>query len=125
MTPDDRDCIAVDTIEVSRAEFQGRNHMSENDLIPIDIKKIAITNVTCVIVVGDTEREFPIYIEPGIGAVIWAAGVTLLGFFLGRIEFIKANIDAVLVVIVLVSVVPMVIEAWLHRRRAAAEVTEP
>jgi len=44
--------------------------MSENDLIPIDIKKIAITNVTCVVVVGDEEREFPIYIEPGIGAVI-------------------------------------------------------
>lgn len=44
--------------------------MDENDLIPIDIKKIAITNVTCVIVVGDSDREFPIYIEPGIGAVI-------------------------------------------------------
>ncbi len=44
--------------------------MDENDLIPIDIKKIAITNVTCVIVVGDRDREFPIYIEPGIGAAI-------------------------------------------------------
>ena len=44
--------------------------MAENDLIQIDIKKIAITNITCVIVVGNKEREFPIYIEPGIGAVI-------------------------------------------------------
>jgi bifunctional DNase/RNase len=44
--------------------------MAENDLIPIDIKKIAITNITCVVVVGNAEREFPIYIEPGIGAVI-------------------------------------------------------
>lgn len=77
-------------------------------------------------VAGAAGMSFRTFITwTGIGAVIWAAGVTLLGFFLGRIEFIKANIDAVLVVIVLVSVVPMVIEAWLHRRRAAAEVTEP
>ncbi|CAL8968335.1 putative membrane protein [Propionicimonas sp. T2.31MG-18] len=77
-------------------------------------------------VAGAAGMSFRTFITwTGIGAVIWAAGVTLLGFFLGRIEFIKANIDAVLVAIVLVSVVPMVIEAWLHRRRAAAEVTEP
>ena len=44
--------------------------MHEDELIQVDIKKIAITNVTCVIVVGNGEREFPIYIEPGIGAVI-------------------------------------------------------
>jgi membrane-associated protein len=56
----------------------------------------------------------------GIGAVVWAAGVTLLGFFLGGIDFIKHNIDAVLVAIILVSVLPMVIEYLLSRRRAHA-----
>lgn len=60
----------------------------------------------------------------GIGAVVWAAGVTLLGFFLGRIDFIKHNIDAVLVAIIVVSVIPMVIEYLLSRRRAAASVDE-
>ncbi len=60
----------------------------------------------------------------GIGAVVWAVGVTLLGFFLGRIDFIKHNIDAVLVAIVLVSVVPMVVEYLLARRRAAAAADE-
>jgi membrane-associated protein len=53
-----------------------------------------------------------------VGGVLWAVGVTLLGFFLGQITFIKNNIDAVLVAIVLVSVVPMVVEALLARRRA-------
>lgn len=60
----------------------------------------------------------------GIGAVVWAVGVTLLGFFLGRIDFIKHNIDAVLVAIVLVSVVPMLVEYLLSRRRAAAAADE-
>jgi bifunctional DNase/RNase len=44
--------------------------MSDNDLIPIEIKKIAISNIACAIAVGNDEKEFPIYIEPGIGAAI-------------------------------------------------------
>lgn len=75
-------------------------------------------------VAGAAGMSFRTFITwTGIGAVLWAAGVTLLGFFLGRIEFIKSNIDAVLVVIVLVSVIPMVVEYFLARRRAV--VTKP
>jgi bifunctional DNase/RNase len=44
--------------------------MAENDLIPVDIRKIALTQSFCAVVVGNDEKEFPIYIEPGIGAVI-------------------------------------------------------
>lgn len=72
-------------------------------------------------VAGAAGMSFRTFITwTGIGAVIWAAGVTLLGFFLGGFDFIKHNIDAVLVAIVLVSVVPMVVEALLARRRNAA-----
>jgi membrane-associated protein len=70
-------------------------------------------------VAGAAGMSFRTFITwTGIGAVLWAAGVTLLGFFLGRIEFIKSNIDAVLIVIVLVSVIPMAVEYFLARRRA-------
>lgn len=70
-------------------------------------------------VAGAAGMSFRTFITwTGIGAVVWAIGVTLLGFFLGQIGFIKNNIDAVLVAIVLVSVVPMVVEALLARRRA-------
>ena len=44
--------------------------MAVEDLIQVDIKKIALTNMYCAVVVGDNEREFPIYIEPMLGAVI-------------------------------------------------------
>jgi len=44
--------------------------MSDDDLIAVDVKKIALTNMYCALVVGNDEREFPIYIEPSIGAVI-------------------------------------------------------
>ncbi|MDO0926461.1 VTT domain-containing protein [Streptomyces sp. TG1A-8] len=45
-----------------------------------------------------------------IGGVLWGAGVTLLGSWLGNIGVVKNNIEAILILIVLVSVVPIAIE---------------
>ncbi|MGW2567668.1 DedA family protein [Streptomyces sp. NPDC001537] len=45
-----------------------------------------------------------------IGGVLWGAGVTLLGSWLGKIEFVNKNIEAILILIVLVSVIPIIIE---------------
>jgi membrane-associated protein len=45
-----------------------------------------------------------------IGGVLWGAGVTLLGSWLGNIAFVKTNIEAILILIVLVSVIPIAIE---------------
>ena len=53
-----------------------------------------------------------------IGGFLWAIGVTTLGFYLGNISFIKNNIEFVAVLIVAISVAPMAIEYWRHRRRA-------
>ncbi|MEU2439185.1 VTT domain-containing protein [Streptomyces rubradiris] len=45
-----------------------------------------------------------------LGGVLWGAGVTLLGSWLGNIGFVKTNIEAILILIVLVSVIPIAIE---------------
>lgn len=55
-----------------------------------------------------------------VGAVIWVVGITLLGYFLGGIDFLQHNLEAVLLVLVAFSVVPMVFEWWRHRRPRAA-----
>jgi len=65
-------------------------------------------------------RRFIAY--TAVGGVLWVALVTLAGFFLGKITFIQKNIDLVLVVIVLISVVPMGLEFLKHRREAKASV---
>ena len=44
--------------------------------------------------------------------------MTILGYYLGAIPFIRNNIEAVLILIVAVSLVPMLVEYFLHRRRA-------
>ncbi|MEU7721855.1 VTT domain-containing protein [Streptomyces tibetensis] len=62
-----------------------------------------------------------------IGGVAWGTGVTLAGYWLGQIGFIKKNVEAILVLIVLVSVVPILIEYLRDRskkKRAAAEAPE-
>jgi membrane-associated protein len=45
-----------------------------------------------------------------IGGVLWGAGVTLLGSWLGSIEFVHTNIEPILLLIVFLSVVPIIIE---------------
>ena len=59
-----------------------------------------------------------------IGATFWAFAITWLGYFLGSIEWIQKNIDAMILGIVFVSVLPMLISAlrsWLSSRRAGPQ----
>ncbi|MGH3907009.1 MAG: DedA family protein [Pseudonocardiaceae bacterium] len=51
-----------------------------------------------------------------IGGIAWAAGVTLLGHSLGRITFVKENIELILIGIVGLSVLPIVLEVIKARR---------
>lgn len=58
-----------------------------------------------------------------VGGVLWGAGVTTLGYFLGQVELIAANIEFVLIAIVGLSVTPILFELYRgdrRRRRALA-----
>ncbi|WP_329488421.1 VTT domain-containing protein [Kitasatospora sp. NBC_01246] len=59
-------------------------------------------------------RTFVVYNV--IGGVLWGVGVTVLGYFLGQIPFVREHIEAILVGIVLVSVVPVAVELLRARR---------
>jgi membrane-associated protein len=56
----------------------------------------------------------------GIGAVLWGTGVTLLGHALGRIKFIHEHLESALILLVFVSIIPMIVEYVLAKRRAKA-----
>ena len=81
---------------------------------------IVRTFVTLVAGVGKMDfRRFITY--TAIGGVLWACGVTIAGYFLGNIPIIKNNIEVVLILIVIASLVPMGVEYLLHRRRGRQE----
>lgn len=53
-----------------------------------------------------------------IGGTAWATGVTLLGFWLGRITFVKNNVEMMIIGIVVLSILPIVVEAVRARRES-------
>jgi membrane-associated protein len=59
-----------------------------------------------------------------IGALLWGAGVTTLGYFLGEIDAVKNNIEIAIIAIVLVSLLPVAIELLRHRREARRVVDD-
>ncbi|MGP4011705.1 DedA family protein [Streptomyces sp. 4N124] len=58
-----------------------------------------------------------------VGGILWGAGVTALGAWLGDIDFVKKNIEAILILIVFISVVPIIIE--FLRARSKNKKTPP
>jgi len=64
-------------------------------------------------------RKFLSY--TAIGAVLWATGVTVLGYFLGSVAFIANNLEAIAVLIVLVSILPMIVELLRARSKRRNE----
>lgn len=65
-------------------------------------------------------RRFMTY--SAIGGVLWAVGVTLLGYYLGRVPFVRDNVEVMIATFVLIAVVPVGVE-WL-RERAAAKLAD-
>lgn len=62
-----------------------------------------------------------------IGGVLWGAGVTLLGYLLGRVAVVRDNIDLIFLLIVATSVVPIIAERVKRRwpRRGRRDGAEP
>ena len=51
-----------------------------------------------------------------VGGITWVATFTSLGYFFGNIPFVQDNFELVIVAIVLISLVPVVVEAVKARR---------
>ena len=56
-----------------------------------------------------------------LGGILWATGVTLLGYYLGNVTFIAENIEAIAIAIVLLSVIPIYFELRRHRRASTSD----
>lgn len=59
-----------------------------------------------------------------VGAVLWATGLTMLGYSLGGIQLINDHLEAAILLIVAFSVLPMVFEYIRHRRGGRSQATD-
>ena len=79
---------------------------------------IVRTFITVVAGVSRMDRRH-FFVWSGVGAMLWATGVTLLGYFLGNaFPALKEHLELAILAIVGVSVIPMVVE--LVRAKSAA-----
>lgn len=55
-----------------------------------------------------------------IGAFAWVVSLTLAGYFFGNLPWVQKNLSAVILGIIAISLIPVVIGWWQHRKEAAA-----
>ncbi len=53
------------------------------------------------------------------GAVGWVASMTALGYYLGSVPLVRQHFEKVIVLIILLSLLPVLREAYLARRKKA------
>ena len=85
---------------------------------------IVRTFITVMAGVGKMDRRtYTIYSI--VGGALWGTSITLLGFWLGNVEFVKKNLEFILIGVVLVSVLPVAFEVLRQRRAPDAETDQP
>lgn len=77
------------------------------------------------VLAGVSYMRYPVFLGFDIvGGILWGGGVTLLGYFLGNVPFVKNNLELMILLIVFLSILPgltAVARNLLHRRRALPE----
>jgi membrane-associated protein len=78
------------------------------------------------IVAGASHMQYRVFLRYNVlGGTLWGCGVTILGYFLGQVGFVRSNIELILMGIVVVSVVPVAVELLRARRRSRRADIEP
>ncbi len=68
-------------------------------------------------VAGVGEMTYGYFISYNVfGGLTWVALFLAAGYFFGNIPFVKHNFSLVIIAIILISLVPMMVEAWKSRR---------
>ncbi len=70
---------------------------------------------------GVAQMPYPRFLAYSLfGGVFWIAFMTTLGYELGQVEFVRRNFEKVVLGIILVSLLPVAVEAWkAHAQKKA------
>lgn len=78
---------------------------------------VPIVRTFAPIVAGAGEMHYRTFVTYNVvGGVAWAVGMTLLGYFLGQVSFISDHLEATVLAVVALSLVPIVVEVLRARR---------
>ena len=78
---------------------------------------VPIVRTYAPLVAGAAKMKYSVFLTYNVlGGVLWGAGVTILGYLLGQIAFVRDNIDIIFLLIVAVSVLPIAWEVFKRYR---------
>ncbi|NKY57216.1 VTT domain-containing protein [Nocardia flavorosea] len=87
---------------------------------------VPIVRTYAPLVAGAARMKYSVFLTYNVlGGVLWGAGVTMLGYLLGQITFVRDNIDIIFLLIVAVSVLPIVWEVFKRYRSGRANGNAP
>jgi len=70
-------------------------------------------------VAGAAEMNYARFFAYNIfGGIGWVAAMTLLGYTLGSVPFVRRNFDKVILLIIAISLAPAILEVWKSRTKA-------
>jgi membrane-associated protein len=73
------------------------------------------------VMAGTSRMPFPTFLAYSLaGGFLWSTSMTLLGYFLGNVEFVANNLELMAILLVVLSVVPV----WFELRRRTKPGTE-
>ncbi|MHB1613344.1 MAG: VTT domain-containing protein [Actinomycetes bacterium] len=102
-----------------RQEYVTRSHEFFDKYGPGTIvlaRFVPIVRTFAPVIAGASAMRYRMFVAYNvIGGVAWAIVVTVLGYFLGQIAFVRANIEFILAGIIIVSVLPVAVGLWRHR----------
>jgi membrane-associated protein len=80
---------------------------------------VPVVRTFITVMAGAGRMPYRIYVVyTVIGGILWTVAVTLLGYFLGNVDIIANNVELILLAGVAVSVVPIIGQLLVSRRRS-------
>ena len=91
---------------------------------------VPIVRTFATVMAGASRMRFSVYaLYSVVGGILWGAGVTALGYYLGQFAFVRETveplIEPILIGVVLLSMVPAAIELVRARRRRRGKSARP
>src|ERR1700756_2770760 len=89
---------------------------------------VPIVRTLVAFVAGASKMRYPVFLGFDIiGNIGWGVGLTLLGYFLGNVPFVKNHLEMMILLIVILSLVPAIVSVGRglrQRHRARQPISE-
>ena len=112
--------------KVFKQEYLDQSHEFFEKHGPITViicRFVPIVRTYAPLVAGMSRMDYRVFLPFSVaGSLLWGAGVTLLGAWLGQYEFVSKNIEVIFIGIVLLSITPGIfgaVKGWLASRKAS------